>query len=183
MEHHYADRLGERAERLALHAVRGEAWEKAVTYLWQAGRNARGRSAFVHAVNLLEQAVETLTRLPDTAENAARGIDLICRDLSDPLVILANHPRLLEHLRAAARLAEKIGDRARLADVLARMLTPLRIEGQNDRAVEIGDQALALAKDVGDARLNALIAMEHQPSPFSRGQSGRECAARPLAMR
>jgi predicted ATPase len=81
MEHHYAGRLGEGAERLAHHAVRGEAWDKAVTYLWQAGRNARARSAFVHAVNLLEQAVEALTRLPDTAEKAALSIDLICRDL------------------------------------------------------------------------------------------------------
>src|SRR5207249_11395646 len=35
MEHQYAGRLSEQAERLAHHAVRGEAWEKAVTHLWQ----------------------------------------------------------------------------------------------------------------------------------------------------
>jgi class 3 adenylate cyclase/tetratricopeptide (TPR) repeat protein len=169
MEHQYADRLEERAERLAHHAVRGEAWDKAVAHLWQAGRNARTRSAFTQAVNLLEQAVEALTRLPDTAENAALGIDLIRRDLSDPLVILANHRRLLEHLRTAARLAEKIGDRARLADVLARMLTPLRLEGQKDRAVELGERALALAREVGDARLNALVGMELSSVHFFRG--------------
>ena len=43
MEEHQAGRLSEHAERLAYHAVRGELWEKAVTHLWQAGRNARGR--------------------------------------------------------------------------------------------------------------------------------------------
>jgi class 3 adenylate cyclase/tetratricopeptide (TPR) repeat protein len=170
MEHHYAERLGERAERLANHAVRAEAWEKAVTYLWQAGRNARARSAFVQAANLLEQAVEALTRLPVTAENAVRGIDLICRDLSDPLVILDDYHRLLEHLRAAARLAENIGDRARLADVLARMLTPLRVDGQNDRAVEIGERALALAREVADVRLSALAGMELSSVHFYRGE-------------
>jgi len=56
MEHHYAGRLSEQAERLAHHAVRGEAWEKAVTYLWQAGRNARTRSAYRQAAAFLEQA-------------------------------------------------------------------------------------------------------------------------------
>ena len=156
IEHHYAGRLSEQAERLGHHAVRGEAWEKAVTHLWQAGRNARARSAYRQAVAFLEQAVDTLTRLPDTAENAALGIDLICRDLWDPLVMLADTPRLLEHLHKAALLAEKVGDRARLANVLARTLTPLRADGQYDRAVEIGERALALAKEVGDARLNAL---------------------------
>jgi class 3 adenylate cyclase/tetratricopeptide (TPR) repeat protein len=160
MEHHYAGRLSEQAERLAHHAVRGEAWEKAVTHLWQAGRNARARSAYRQAVAFLEQAVETLTRLPDTAENAALGIDLICRDLSDPLVILNETQRALNHLRAAARLAEKVGDRARLANVLARTLWPLRADGQYARAVEIGERALALAKEVGDARLKALAGME-----------------------
>jgi class 3 adenylate cyclase/tetratricopeptide (TPR) repeat protein len=160
MEHQYAGRLSEQAERLAHHAVRGEAWEKAVTHLWQAGRNARARSAYRPAVAFLEQAVETLTRLPDTAENAALGIDLICRDLSDPLVILNETQRALNHLRAAARLAEKVGDRARLANVLARTLWPLRADGQYARAVEIGERALALAKEVGDARLKALAGME-----------------------
>jgi hypothetical protein len=70
--------------------------------------------------------VEALTRLPDTVEHALLHIDLVCHDLSDPLNILARYERLLEHLRDAAGLAEKIGDRARLADAVARMLHPLR---------------------------------------------------------
>ena len=37
IERLYPDRLAEQIERLAHHAVRGEAWEKAVTYLRQAG--------------------------------------------------------------------------------------------------------------------------------------------------
>src|SRR5262249_23276328 len=49
MEDHYAGRLGEHAERLGHHAVRGMVWEKAVTHLWQAGRNARDRSAYREA--------------------------------------------------------------------------------------------------------------------------------------
>ena len=171
MEHHYASRLSEQAERLAHHAVRGEAWEKAVTHLWQAGRNARTRSAYRQAVAFLEQAMEILTRLPDTAENATLGIDLVCHDLWDPLVILGENQRLLEHLREAALLAEKVGDRARLANVLARTLSPLRSTGQDDRAVEIGERALALAREVGNPRLNALAGMELSSTHFMRGDT------------
>ena len=171
MEHHYAGRLSEQAERLADHSVRGEAWEKAVAHLWQAGRNARARSAYRQAVTFLEQAVEILTRLPDTAENAALRIDLVCRDLSDPLVILSQYPRLLEHLRVAALLAEKVGDRARLADVLARTVGPLRATGHDDHAVETAERALALAKEVGDARSNALAGMELSSVHFIRGDT------------
>ncbi|MGH2367588.1 MAG: ATP-binding protein, partial [Chloroflexota bacterium] len=171
MEQHYAGRLSEQAEGLAHHAVQGEAWEKAVTHLWQAGRNARARSAYRQAVAFLEQAVEALTRLPESSEHAALAIDLICRDLSDPLVILAETPRLLEHLREAARLAQRVGDRARLANVLARTVGPLRESGQYHQAVDIGEQALALAKEVGDVRLTALAEMELSSVRFLTGNT------------
>src|SRR5262249_62281085 len=40
----YPERLAEHVERLAHHAVRGQAWENAVAYLRQAGPKAFGRS-------------------------------------------------------------------------------------------------------------------------------------------
>jgi predicted ATPase len=45
IERLYADRLIEQVDRLAHHAVRGEAWEKALTYGRQAGAKAFARSA------------------------------------------------------------------------------------------------------------------------------------------
>jgi class 3 adenylate cyclase/tetratricopeptide (TPR) repeat protein len=173
METHHAGRLSEHAERLAHHAVRGALWEKAVTHLWQAGRNARYRSAYREAITFLEQAVEALARLPDTVEHAVLRIDLVCRDLSDPLGILQGDERLLHHLREAARLAEKIGDRARLASALARTLRPLRSLGQLDHAVEIGEQACRIADEVGDASLKALARMELSSVHSLRGDVRR----------
>jgi class 3 adenylate cyclase/tetratricopeptide (TPR) repeat protein len=173
MEHRHAGHLSEQAERLAHHAVRGEAWEQAVIHLWQAGRNARARSAYRQAVAFLEQAAEVLSQLPDTAENVARHLDLVCRDLSDPLEMLEQYQRLLEHLREAARLAEKVGDRARLADVLARTVWPLHATGQDGRAVEIGERALALATEVGDPGLNALSRIKLSSVHYRRGDMRR----------
>jgi class 3 adenylate cyclase/tetratricopeptide (TPR) repeat protein len=173
METYHAGRLSEHAERLAHHAVRGALWEKAIIHLWQAGQNARLRSAYREAITFLEQALDALTKLPDTVECAVRRIDLVCRDLSDPLYILEFDERLLHHLREAARLAEKIGDRARLASALARSLIPLRALGQLDHAVEIGEQACRIADQVGDAPLHALARMELSSVHYLRGDVRR----------
>jgi class 3 adenylate cyclase/tetratricopeptide (TPR) repeat protein len=173
MEHHYAGRLSEIAERLAHHAVRGEAWEKAVTHLWQAGRNARARSAYRQAVVFLDQALQILKQLPETDENVALGIDLLCRDLSDSLATLTEYEQLIAHLRDAALRAEKVGDRARLTNVLARTVLALRTTGQDDRAVQIGERALALAVDLADARLTALAGMALGSVHYIRGDTRR----------
>ena len=51
IEQLHGDRLGEQMELLAHHAVRGEAWDKAVVYLREAGTKAFGRSANADAVS------------------------------------------------------------------------------------------------------------------------------------
>jgi predicted ATPase len=55
------ERLAEQAERLAYHALRGELWEKAVTYLRQVGLRAMARGANREAIAHLEQG-STSTR-------------------------------------------------------------------------------------------------------------------------
>jgi len=58
IERLYPDRLIEHVERLAHHAVRGEMWSNAVTYLRQAGAKALARSANREAVSCFEQAAD-----------------------------------------------------------------------------------------------------------------------------
>jgi predicted ATPase len=52
-----AERIAEQSERLAHHALHGELWEKAVSYLRQAGLRAMARGAHLDAVPYLQQAV------------------------------------------------------------------------------------------------------------------------------
>ena len=59
----YADRLGERVEQLAHHALRGEMWDAAAAYAQQAGARAAARS--VH-----RQARRTAPGRPDTASRS-----------------------------------------------------------------------------------------------------------------
>src|SRR5215211_528533 len=57
----YPDRLAEQIERLAHHAMRGEAWEKVLGYCRQAGTRATIRPAYREAVERFEQALVALT--------------------------------------------------------------------------------------------------------------------------
>jgi predicted ATPase len=63
-----AERLAEQIERLALHALRGEVWDKAVTYSRQAGARAFDRAAFRAAATCYEQALDALRHLPETLD-------------------------------------------------------------------------------------------------------------------
>ena len=72
----YPDRLIEQVERLAHHAARGEVWEKAVTYLRQAGAKADARSAHREAASYFEQALTALEHLPENRETREQAIDL-----------------------------------------------------------------------------------------------------------
>src|SRR5438128_7511177 len=60
------DRVAEQVERLAHHALRGEVWDKAVTYCQQAGAKAYDRAAFHEAVAYFEQALGHLPESGDT---------------------------------------------------------------------------------------------------------------------
>ena len=72
----YPDRLIEQVERLAHHAARGEVWEKALTYLRQAGTKADARSANREAASYFEQALTALGHLPESRETREQAIDL-----------------------------------------------------------------------------------------------------------
>ena len=93
----YPDRLAEQVERLAHHAFRGEVWEKAVTYLRQAGAKALARSAYREAVTCFEQALAALA-LPDTRQKVERAIDLRL-DLRQSLFPLDEVEAVRKHLR------------------------------------------------------------------------------------
>ena len=105
IESEAGDRQTEYVERLAHHAVRGEQWTAAVLYLAKAGAKAFARSANREAVAALEAGLDALTRLPDTPEARARGVDLRLA-LKDPLTVLGQLDQALMHLRDAERLAQ-----------------------------------------------------------------------------
>jgi hypothetical protein len=68
--------MTEQVERLAHHALRGDLWEKAGTYLRQAGLRVMVRGVTREAVAHLEAALVALRRLPSTRETTELTIDI-----------------------------------------------------------------------------------------------------------
>ena len=66
----------EQVERLAHHALRGEVWDKAVTYCRQTGARAYDRAAFREAVASFDQALQALAHLPEPGDTRVLAIDL-----------------------------------------------------------------------------------------------------------
>ena len=106
----YPDRLGESAERLAQHALRGEVWEKAVPYCRQAGEKARHRGALREAATSFEQALDALGHLPEHPDTGELAIELHHR-LGAMLSLVGEHARSLALLGEAEARARQLDDR------------------------------------------------------------------------
>jgi tetratricopeptide (TPR) repeat protein len=151
----YADRLTEQVERLAQHAFRGEVWDKAVAYCWQAGTRALARSAFREVVACCEQALAALKHLPESHATQEQAIDLRL-DLRHALWSLGDIRKALDSLREAATLAKALDDQPRLGRVSAYMCRYFREMGHHDDAVATGQHALAVAETLGDFALQVM---------------------------
>ena len=169
------ERVAEHVERLAHHALRGEVWDKAVTYCQQAGARANGRAAFREAVAFFEQALQALTSLPEPDDTRSRAIELRLA-LGDALNALGAYARRLALLGEAAALARALDDRARLGRVLVQMAHVLRITGDTDGAVVVGRQALELAAALGERALQEQAAHRLGQIYYASGDFGRTAA-------
>ena len=155
IERVHGDRLAEHAEALARHALRGEVWEKAVDYLREAGAKAHARGAFQEALDLFEQALEVIPRLPTTSANLRRAID-VRLDFHLPLFVLAQVPRLIQLHQEAEQLARQVDDPGRLGRVSIRMGAYSWMNAQYARAIEYAGQALHIAAATRDPELRIL---------------------------
>jgi DNA-binding winged helix-turn-helix (wHTH) protein/tetratricopeptide (TPR) repeat protein len=171
----YADRMGEQVERLADHAFRGELWDKALAYLWQAGTKAFARSAYREAVARFEQALKALQHLPEDRDVREQAIVLRV-DLHHALVRLGEwgaQQRALDVLCEAERLAEALGVRRHLAQISGYTANHFQWIGDYDRALTAGQRALAFAVALDDAALQGLANAELGPIYYYLGDYRR----------
>src|SRR5262245_43741242 len=110
------ERVAERVEHLAQHALRGEVWDKALAYCRHAGEKAMARSAYHEAVGSFEQALSALPHLPEQRVTREQAIDLRLA-LRSALLPLGDFRRVLAVLREAEAFAEALNDPRRLAQV------------------------------------------------------------------
>ena len=149
------ERVAEQVERLAHQALRGEVWDKALAYCRQAGDKALGQSAYREAVGYFEQALSTLTHLPEQRATRAQAIDLRLA-LRSALQPLGDLGRMLVCLREAEALAETLDDSRRLARISLFLSRYFSMMGTYGQAITAAQRALALATASGDGVLHAL---------------------------
>ena len=153
IERLYTDRLIEHVERLAHHALRGEVWDKAVTYLRQAGIRTADRSAHSEAVSYLDQALEALKHLPESRQTIEQSID-IRLTLRSSLQPLGEQAKLFDRMREAQELAEPLNDQRRLGQVSAYLSGYFTQAGDDPiQAIENGQRALSISSATGDFSL------------------------------
>jgi tetratricopeptide (TPR) repeat protein len=151
IERHAGTGRSEQAEARAYHAVRAEIWDRAVDALREAGTAAFGRGAITASIERIEQAIELLPRLPGSADNTRRGIDV--RLSCTPLLARGQHARFGALVREAEQLARDLDDQRRLAQALRLLGGALMADGEYTRAAEYEEEVLGLSTALGDAEV------------------------------
>jgi DNA-binding SARP family transcriptional activator len=155
----YAENLEPHYAALGLHYSESEIWGKAATYLRQAGIQAVARSAYSEAATFFTQALGALRRLPATRETTELTIDIHLA-IRNALIVLSEWARMGEHLREAERLARMFGDQHRLGLITNFMVSQCQATGDYDGAVRFGQEALSLARTLGDRSIE-VVARTH----------------------
>ena len=172
LERLQGDRLTERVEELAHHALRGDLREKAVEYLKRAGRKAAGRSALRDARVRFEQALEVLETLPESPSTLEQAFE-IRLELRPVLSLVGEVRRTLELLREAEVFAERLKDDRRRARVCALVTNVHSQLGELDEAVVTGTRALEIARSLGDAGLRIPTTTYLEQAHYYRGEYER----------
>ena len=159
-------------ERLAQHAVRGELWEQAAYYLRQAGLKAAERSALSDARGWLEQALDVLTRMPETPSTLAQGLE-IRLELRVVLNQIGEVRQALARLREAEALADRLNADRQRGRVSATLTNLHSLLGELDEALASGDRALEIAGTLGDLRLRILGTTYLEQVHYFRGDYQR----------
>src|SRR6185312_7931893 len=143
----------EQLHLLAHHAFQGALWEKALDYLRQASSRALEVSAYTEAISLLEQALETLTHLPGSAEYLTLGVDVRLA-MRAALAATGGFGRIRQVIDEAKALATELADSRRLGVIAISEATIHNHLGDCGAAVVAGKLALGMAAELADQSLS-----------------------------
>src|SRR5262245_45648204 len=168
----YAPQLDPHCAAIGAHYREAGVWDRASTYLAQAGFQAWERGAGREALACFEDALQAIVRLPDTEER---------RVLQVHLRLVANgaswatgsFERGLPHLQAAEALARSLNDRRWSGRVATFLCNFHRATGSLDQALPLGHFALDVALETGDRELEFAARLVLAFCVYSTGQYRR----------
>jgi len=123
-------------------------------------------------VAYFEEALGALRHEPETRETIELAIDLRF-DLRSCLFGTGAVGPIVDQMRDAEALAEGLGDRRRLARILGHMANALSVGGDNERAIEAGERALAIGAELGDVGLQVVTSVHLGQIYYTTGNYSR----------
>jgi predicted ATPase len=163
MEENFSERLGEYSNIIGEHFLRGEDWERAYAYLFQAGENAIRLYAMAEAKTHFNKAIKALDQMPDSRQKKRRRVDSIIKlTLSSWLADSADV--LLSRLDEAAKIMSSLSedgqyspeDTQRLAQINFWIGRAYYQRGDMREALGYYQQVLPVAQEIGDDELLAI---------------------------
>ncbi len=159
LEELYADQASELAPvavQLARHFQEAGIAEKAILYLHQAGDRAVQLSAYQEGIAHLTRGLSLLMTLPESLERAERELAL---QLSLGMAWMGTSVAEVERAFVRAReLCQQTGKTSQLCRILGQLSSMHYVQTNYQRARELGEEALELAKQAGDP---LLVAQNH----------------------
>jgi class 3 adenylate cyclase/predicted ATPase len=173
----YRDALDAHYGDLAHHYGLTDNTSKAVEYLHLAGEQAVHRSAHAEAIGRLSRGVELVATLPETRERDQQELRLQLL-LGDALVVTRGwqDPKAEQAYVRARDLSEQLGDALSLLRALSGLFTNHHLRSERDRAAELTEEMLRLARGTRDPAQLLLAHTQMGLSSFFRGEfsSARE---------
>jgi class 3 adenylate cyclase/tetratricopeptide (TPR) repeat protein len=144
---------------LALHAERGEVWDKAAHYIVKALAQAVQGESHREAVGLYERAVNILKQLqPDKSATVALEVHRLA---FGPLRALADINRLVEIMQRGHELAHIHGDKRQRAGAASRLSNALWLAGKNQAGLLLAAEAVQLLDELDDFALRLSARFNH----------------------
>jgi transcriptional regulator with AAA-type ATPase domain/tetratricopeptide (TPR) repeat protein len=139
----------ENIDRLAHHAFQAELWSKAAAYLKHAGDLAMGSAAAREAAAYFDRSLQALTRLPQAGQVLNDVIDLRLR-MRDAFWLQLPASSILDHLREADAIAERVHDRGRQGWIACYLCHYFWAIGDLEHALGESERALALGHSLNN---------------------------------
>jgi tetratricopeptide (TPR) repeat protein len=170
IEEVYAENLEPHYAALGLHYRESEIWRNAAMYFRHAGIQVIARSAYSEAAALLTQALGALGRLPPTTRETTEMTIDIRLDLRNALAPLGEWTSMSDHLHEAEGLARTLGDQHRLGRIVNCMVNLRMVTGDYDEAVRFAQEALGIARRLGDRSIEVVATMYLGSAHSARGE-------------